>query len=504
MPSSAAQPTDKLTVRLARTAIPVADTQQRAFDLEFVKRAGLVVFAAQLVALLVWSALEASRHVQTGGFVGFYQSWYLIAHGNLNPNNWWQSQAVLVQYPLALLALISSSAFMLLAVQDVAIVGAELVAFWWICDLVQRRADLPVRGYCLTGVALLAFDPWIYWSASWDYHSEAIGTLFAVMAARELFRGRRIAALWCAVTLLSGMIPATYLVGIGISLLVAQRRRLLAAAVAGSSVAWFATLTLLGAGTSLGYANLGDEAKYQHGLPIGGLSTRASDLIQMVSHHGSDLITNLMPAGFVGAFTAPVFGVVAVVFGENFSEGNTASVIPSFQSLPLYIFVPVGSIIALIWVRRRVGPHLANIAALVLVANAIIWGAVEAPRVFGVFLSVNARQAAAIDHVQATIPQGESVIVSEGISGAFANREHIQTFDTAPVRLRLSAPYTWFVVAPTAGSESATPAQTEQLLRVLRHDPAARLVYTSAGISAFRVHAHSSRTRQYLPVPGKR
>jgi hypothetical protein len=93
------------------------------------------------------------------------------------------------------------------------------------------------------------------------------------------------------------------------------------------------------------------------------------------------------------------------------------------------------------------------------------------------------------------------VVVSEGISGAFASHARIQTFDTAPVLLPLSAPYTWFVVAPQAGSESATPAQTEQLLRVLRHDPSARLVYTRAGISAFRVRARGSRTQRYLSVP---
>lgn len=50
-------------------------------DLAAVRRAGYAVFALQLAALLVWNPVEAGRLVQTGGFSGFYQSWYLIAHG---------------------------------------------------------------------------------------------------------------------------------------------------------------------------------------------------------------------------------------------------------------------------------------------------------------------------------------------------------------------------------------------------------------------------------------
>lgn len=468
----------------------------------FVRRAGLIVFAAQLVALLIWSSVEASRLVQTGGFVGFYQSWYLIAHGHLGANGWWRSQGVLVQYPLALLALFSESPFVLLAVQDLAIVGAEVVAFLWICDLIAERADLPRTGYCLTGLALLALDPWIYWSASWDYHSEALGTLFAILAARELRRGRRIAALWCALTLLSGMVPATYLLGIGAGLLFARRRRLAGAVVAGGGLAWFSALTALGAGKGLGYVTPG-QTRYSGGAPLGTVTGRIAEAGQMLGHHWIDLFINLMPAGFVGALIEPALGIVAVVLGENLSEGSTTFLIPSFQSLPLYVFVPVGSVIALVWLRRRIGSRFANTLAVLMVANAAIWGVTKAPDAVALYLRVSPAQAAAIRRIQAIIPPNSGVVVSEGICGAFARHERIATFDLAPTRLPIWSPYTWFVVAPSAGYESASPAQSWRLIRILRHDPAARLEYVRAGIWAFRVHGTRGNAPRYLTVPGK-
>lgn len=500
MPSTNSQITGVVPARPAlRIRAPVA-VDRRSAELQLVKRIGLGVFAVQLAVLLVWSAVEASRLVQSAGFVGFYQAWYLIAHGVMDAGNWWQSQAVFIQWPLAPLALIWPHPFTLLAVQDLAIVGAQLVAYRWICDLVAERKDVPVRGYCLTGLALLALDPWIYWAASWDYHSEALGTLFAVLAARELFRGRRVAILWCFLTLLSGMVPATYLAGIGVCLLIKHRRRLVGCVLAGVSAAWFEALVRLGAGTGIAYATPGATIRYHAGVPIGSFSTRITALFESGVHYWIELLLNLVPAGFVGAFTTPVFGITAVVLGENLSEGNASFVIPSFQALPVYVFVPIGTVIALMWLRRTAGHRLANLLAVGLTFNVAIWGVTLAPKVIPMWLTVTPAEATAIKHVQTMIPQRDDVVVSEGISGAFATHPGIEPFMGTPMLARMDAPSTWFVIAPHVGNESAAAAQSQQLITAVEHDPAAKLEYLKAGIWVFRVRIHAGQAHQSLFV----
>ena len=457
----------------------------------------MVVFALQLVVLLAWSGLEAARHVQTGDFAGFYQAFYLISRGTLVPSGWFQAQAILIQWPLALLGLIWPHPITLLVVQDVAIVGAEVVAFLWICDLVAERDDVPTTPYCLTGLALLALDPWIYWSASWDYHSEPLGTLFAVLAARDLFRGRRIAALWCFLTLLSGLVTAPYLVGIGISLVVARRNRIVGALIAVVGTGWFELMFKLGAGGAIGTL----AGTKSHSAST--LFSRIAPALPAFLHYWLDAIANVAPAGLIGVFTAPAIGITAVTMGENYSQGTVGNVRPSFQGVPLYIFVPVGTIVALLWLRRRFGQRRADTLAVLTVINVAAWAAIWTPPIVSTWLRVSPSQAAAITHIQQLIPTRDGAVASQGIAGDFADRKDWSTFLAAPSRIGIAPPYTWIVIAPYAGIETAPVAQSIQLIANLARDPAAKLEYVSnADIWAFRVSVpHGGKHHIYVGQP---
>jgi hypothetical protein len=435
-----------------------------------------------LAVLLAWSGILAARHTQSGDFAGFYQSWYRISHGTLNPAGWFQAQGILVQWPLAILGLVWPHPITLLVVQDLAIVGAEVVAFLWICDLLIEQAHERALAYYLTGLAMLVLDPWIYWSASWDYHSEALGTLFAILAARDLFRGRRIAVLWCLLTLLSGLITAPYLVGIGISLLIVRRRRIVGAVVAAVGAVWFEGMYKLGAGQAIG--TLAGSKAHTATSWLG----RVAPAFPAFFHYWVDAIANVAPAGLVGVFTTPAIGITAVTMGENFSQGTVGNVQPSFQSLPLYIFVPVGTIVALIWVQRRFGHRFANIVAALTVVNVAAWAAIWIPPVVSTWLRVSPSQADAITHIERLIPERDGVAVSQGIAGDFADRSHYENFIATPLTLRMYSPYTWVVVAPYAGVETATVAQSAQLIATVANDPNAKLEFVnSADVWAFRI-----------------
>lgn len=452
----------------------------------------MAVFALQLLVLLVWSGVEGARHAQTGDFSGFYQWWYLVAHGVLNPPGLFRAQAILIEWPLAALGLIWPHPVTLLFVQDFAIVGAEFVAFMWICDLVAERPEVPSTRFCLTGVALLVLDPWIYWSASWDYHSEPLGTLFAVLAARDLFRGRRVAVLWCLLTLASGLVTAPYLVGIGISLLAVRHRRAWGAAAIAAGAAWFELMLKLGVGTGIaGAAGVGHHA-------AGLLSSRVPAALSALQHYWLDALANLAPAGLIGVFTAPALGISTVVMGENFSQGIVGYVRPSFQGLPLYIFVPIGTVVALMWLRQR-ARRLSHTLLVLCVVNVAGWAVFWIPPVVPTWLRVSPAQSEALTHIERIIPARDGVVASQGIAGDFAGRQYENLFAYTPAIFRLVTPYTWFVIAPYAGIETASLPQSTQLISTLAHDRNAKLEYVSDDVWAFRVRVPTSGS-PYLRV----
>lgn len=475
-------------------------TGNRAQDVQQARRFGLAVFAVQLVVLLVWSAVLAAHSVQSFNFVGFYHSWYAISHGDLNPPGWWQSQGVFIQWPLALLGLIWAHPVTLLLVQAVAIVGAETVAFLWICDLVAER-EVPVRVFCLTGLALLVLNPWIYWSASMDYHSEPLGTFFAVLAARELFRGRRLAWLWCALTLLSGMIPATYLVGIGASLLFRRGRRLVGVAVAVVGVGWFRLIVGLGAGLGVGGAGFTGHVHAGSAGGAGLFLTRMTIALHTLSAHWLDAIANVAPSGLIGVFATPALGIAGVTLTENFSSGVTGFLVPSFQGLPLYVFGPIGTIVLLIWLSHKIKPAVAYALAGLAVANVIGWSIVWLPEVIPTWLNVSGPAASAVRQVNSMIPQQDAVEVSQGVAGAFASHRIVKQFFKAPTTFRLHSPYTWVVVTPYDGIEVATVGESDQLIETLAHDPAATLEYSDHNVWAFRLRVPSHPTQTFFQVP---
>ena len=99
------------------------------------------MLAAKLAGFAVWSALLYHRFALTPDFAQYQQAWYLIAHGHLNPYDtvgnftFWQNHAEFLMWPIALLYWVFPSGVTLLWLQDIGVVGAELVAFLWICQL---------------------------------------------------------------------------------------------------------------------------------------------------------------------------------------------------------------------------------------------------------------------------------------------------------------------------------------------------------------------------------
>lgn len=147
----------------------------------WVRRIGYAVLGLKLAAFAFWSALLYRHFALTPDFAQYQQAWYLIAHGNLNPYHtvgnftFWQNHAEFIMWPLALLYWVFPHGVFLLWLHDTAVVGAEFVAFLWLCEIAQRyRPGRDARWLAGAGLILLAVNPWSWWAVSFDFHAECL------------------------------------------------------------------------------------------------------------------------------------------------------------------------------------------------------------------------------------------------------------------------------------------------------------------------------------------
>lgn len=433
-------------------------------------------------------------------FAIFYQAWHQIGRGDLNPDStlllypYWQSHFELIMWPLALVGLVFPSGVTLLVLQDLAIVGAELVALLWVLEVTQRGRTwrawhlLPV----LTTLLLLVTSDRIQLAARGDFHFQPFATLLLLGGARALWRGNPGQA-WCWLlpALLTGDVAGTYLAGLGLSAAVARRdTRLTGLALIAVGTGWTVLVSLLGAnqGSAIGgYQQLVDEP-----LPASG-GALLMVLAALVLHPARPLAllwskldlfaVNLVGTGLLGLLHPWTFGVTAVVLVANGLQLGTAFLAP-FQNFPALLFGTVGTAMSLDWFGRRAAARHADAARSASVAASAPAAARPVALAVGVpaalvmavavtlvgLLAVLARPpvesgypepagaAAALDVVARRAGPQDQVIASYGIVGRFAGREHVRSF-LYPGPVLVDAPRVVFVFSATIGNMPAPAAQ---------------------------------------------
>lgn len=483
-----------------------------------VRRIGYAVLAVQLGCLCAWSAVLYHRYALTFDFAVYHQPWYLIAHGHLDPYSsvsklpFWRNDAEFALWPLAALYWVWPHDVMLLWAQDAGVVAAEALAFGWLCELAghrisgqqrssgqQRRAPATAgRDAALlagTGLVLLAANPWIWWAISFDYHEECLAIPFAVLLARDLAGGRRRMWLWLAPILAAGAPAATYVVGVGLGGVLAGRRRarLAGALLAATGVGYSALIVVLhaDAGAPLarhyGYLVAGAAgSQLTTGGLVKGLARHPLSLVRALWAKRVDVLANLVPAGLLGLGYLRLLPLMLVVLLANTLSSGARFAEPLFQTLPVYVLLPVGTVAVLAWLSAR-HRRTALVLAGLLVVQAVGWAAVWGPRTPLQWLRVSGPAAATLAEVQARIPAAAEVIASQGVVGRFSGRADVHELahtGSSPV----TSPDVWFVITPSAGVELQPVASALALIGELAGPLHARLVAHGHGVWAFRWH----------------
>jgi uncharacterized membrane protein len=508
-----------------RRRIPASIPHIGKWDIPRLRRAGLGVLGLQFLALAAWGSTLAQRFATTRDFSIYYQAFWQISHGTLDPFDtlekipFWQSHGELLLWPASLLGLVWPRPETLLWLQAAGLVAAEAVAYVWICEIATRVGGGDHGSSALaaawppllagTGLVALVADPWTYWAASWDFHFEVVGILFVLLAAREVLgRRRRRVWWWVALAVLSGDVVTSYLVAVAACAAVATRAcRRLGLVVAGIGIAALLVASAVhankGSGLATGYGYLA--------LGAGATAPAQMDLFQLVTGIAAhplraadvlwsrrvDLYAGVAPGGLLGAVSPWTWLVVAAVLAENALNHYLGFISPGFQDVLLLVVVPVGTVELLGRLSRRHRTAAIFLAALVA-ANAIGWGAVWLPRTPSQWLQVSPAGAATLSSVERRIRPADEVVVSQGVAGAFSGRRWIyavQRPGTLPVRARV----VWVVVAPAQGIETESVVDAEALVSEMAWELHAPLVANRAGIWAFRWLPPAGSRRLVIP-----
>lgn len=491
--------------------------------LALVQRIGFAVLAVQFVGFAAWSWVLWHRFALTWDFGVYHQPWWLIAHGNLDPRTsvesmpFWRNDAEFAIWPLAVLYWPLGNVGLLWA-QDAGVVLAELVAFSWICELAGgwKRHGSWLAG---AGLVLLAGSPWLWWSVSFDFHLECIAIPFALLLARDLWHGRRRMWWWVVPVLLCGAPEAVYVLGIGAGAALCGRKYWRSGAVlAVTGVAYSGLIVLLHAdnGAPLarhyGYLAAGGAAigqalrtRMTTGEMVRGIIGHPARVVSSLWAKRDDVAAAIMPGGIIGLAWRPLLPAVLVGLLSAILSAGWRFAQPSFQLLPVYTMLAVGTVGVLAWLGQR-HARTALVLTGVLVVQAVAWAVIWYPQVTPHWLRVSSPSAAELTRVEAMIPQSAEVIASQGVLGPFTSRPDVLAL-TDQRRMAVHGRVVWFVIAPHAGTELQAPVSAMALAAELAGPLHAALVSHGAGVWAFRWARPPGQTSVGVPeeaaaVPG--
>ena len=348
---------------------------------------------------------------------------------------------------------------------------------------------------------LLVINPWSWWSVSFDFHAECLAVLFIALLAWDLANGRRRAWVWVLPLLACGDVAGTYVFGLGAGLLLAghgRAARLRGAALAALGVSAVLFISVIhgnkGSGHGLqAYAYLaapGFAGTLTLPALAKGLVTHPAAVAARLWSKRIDLWANLAPSGLLGLAYLPLLPLMVVVILANDLFRGFLFAEPLFQSLPIYVLLPAGTVAVLAWVtarRRRLGLLLTGL----VVAQAVGWAAVWVPRTPAQWLRVPPATAATLAALQARIPASAAVFASQGVVGRFATR-----LDVRPLNgyLPIQPGQDWFIFAPWSGIETQQTDDAMVFAGQLAGPMHATLVTDANGVWAFR----------WTPPPGTR
>lgn len=462
-----------------------------------------VLLVGQFLWLAGFSAIQYRRDSLTLDYSIFDQARYLIARATLDPldtvlgYHYWRSHGELLMWLVAWLdRLTPFHGYWLLLLQAAGAAGAgwvalDLVRYWVARPLGDGRGAAIVVGFA---ALLLLVDPWTYWANGFDFHFQSLAGLFVLLACRDLCVGgpRWRVALWAALTLAAGDVTSTYLVGVGLlCAAVAPGRRREGLAIAGAGLVWLAVLTAVGAnrgsGLASSYGYLAGSATSAQPLSaiVFGAVAHPGRALATLSSNAPDIWANLEGGGIAGVLSPWGLIMAVVVLLPSALIRGHLFISPSFQSLPCYAFLSIGS--AAVVARLLRGGRIRRVGGALVATGtaglAAAWAVAWLPLYPQTWIRVTPAAGTRLVALAHTIPARDEVIASQGVLGRLASRPLVYAI-RGSIQVPLRGRTIWFVFAPAQGIE--IPVQgTYAMMAEVAKLPGSHLEVEGNGIWAF-------------------
>jgi uncharacterized membrane protein len=506
------------------------------------KYAAIGVLGLQAIAILIISTLQYSRFDLGIDFTTSNQAAFLISHGQLNPfltthlYPYLDDHFGLLLYPIALLYLIYPHGILLLWLQDLASVGAELAVIWWVTEIVGRRMALAAAGssglatepqspgnktivsdfagpaIVLGALVLMVADPWFYTACLFDFHLNAFAALFLLLAARDAWNGRMVrAGIFSAALLLTGDTGGLYLFGIGLSVaLCATGKRRYGWIAMAAGLAWVVIVHVLAVNQS--HVLVASYTYIVTGSPlVPGTITLVTVAKAIVKHphrwihvlwgRRKILYEVLIPTGVVGLASPWAFGLDIMAFYLQAIAGPLTFLVNGFDELAGLLLVLACSamvIVGLAFSARRIARIVALVLGAGLLAQSLLLATAKLPEVFPYFIQVTPAEAGSLNRALAATPPGAEVIASWGVMGRFSERQSDYPLYKGVVFYPVRSHIVVFVLT-NAGLEDDPPQTVAAIAKYARVTLGASVLVNSNGVTALLWHP--PRGTAGIPIP---
>lgn len=472
-------------------------------------RVAIIVFAIQGFVLLAISDWLFSHYDLTWDYRVYYQAWYLIAHGHLNPiidgaiGHFWQNHLEWIMWPMALLYYVYPHGITLLVIQDLAIVGTEVVALVLMRDIIGNRLrsnDCTWWWLQWVGLVCLAFDPWFYWSAMFDFHPHAIYAFFITAAVWQFYRRHVLSGyIFVFLCFVTSDVGVTFLVPLGVLLFFWRQRRngmiIVAVGIIGFVVEQHIFFHGLG-GLGIGLSNSAlKSTKNTHrsflALTTEGLMVRLLGLIpRSIWANRLNVYANFGPSGLFGILTPVGLLIPGLALAEA-AIGGTFFIEPGTQNIPAYALLAVGTIVVLMWLASK-STFISKVVSCFIVTNALLWMFTGIAGLSNRTAVPNASASASLSYIHRIIPASAEVVASQGIMGRFSGRQYIRMFRAQGSVIPVKSKSVYFIVSPYNGIDISPVSEELSRIAFLASQPNMQLVTDKGYIWAFK----------WVPPPG--
>lgn len=478
----------------------------------------IVIALFQFVGLLIWTLIKWHRYAYTWDFAIYYQAAYLIAHGHVNPFStvlgfpFIQNDFEIIMWPIGWLLAIVHSPFLLPFLQDLALSTTTWITLLWVRDIVVTFPLLTTfEKHILQALAVILMigTPWVYWTASFDFHIEPIVLPFVVLAGWSFWKNnRRMGYFWTAIFLLGGNVAATYAFGLGVMELLRGRKHflngLILIIISGSVLVAIEKLVPGGIkGGNLaslyGYLAGGSQKAITIVAVAFGMLMHPGTAFSVLWHHRLNILGEISPAGLIGVLSPLGFGISFVVLltdnlisGSHNSHAGLGFGDPQyFQGIITVPFVVVGTIFIIAYLHKYIthrwiwGWYTIIVLA---VCNTIMWFFIYIPQIPHQLVNINLQGSKILSSVHRTTKTDQQVVSTQAFVGRFAGRNSVSTFMNDGPSVPITNHHVLFLISPYQGIEVASAATEIARIWYLANLPGVTLITHGAGIWAFQFH----------------